>query len=68
MRIDQINKIERNCKMVQDFRNDDKNSRKSIYEIVPNKNYVLVHKIKGQYAEVISAQNALLLVIRHFKP
>lgn len=66
MTIQQINEIERTCKQVRDLRNDTTNERKTIYELEHFVKYVLIHKRNGLVIGVSSAQNAIILVLRHF--
>ena len=62
----QILDIQRNFKMVQDYKNDATNERKSIYEVGQFRHYVLVHKKDGEVIRLYHAQNALSLVLKHF--
>lgn len=62
----QLNNIERTCRMCYDFRNNSTNERKIVYEIKPFMEYILIHKQNGNLVSFYCAQNGLTLVLNHF--
>lgn len=59
--------VQRNFKLVYDFRKEETNERKSIFEIGQFNHYCLIHKKNGEVVRLYHAQNALALVLKHFK-
>jgi hypothetical protein len=55
--------IERDYKPVQEYLNLPENESKKIYEIVPHKHYILLHKKGGKAIKIIHAQNVIVLML-----
>lgn len=62
-----LSDIERNYTIKFDFRNDETNERKTIYQVVNNSLYILIHKQNGSTIAKHDAQNALTLILKHLE-
>ena len=56
-----INRIERECNKVYDARNNQKNARISIYEVIANKEYLMIYKQNGIILKTVCAQNQITI-------
>lgn len=64
LNIEDLQQIERSCKIWKDSRNEKTNTRRTFYEITKDEKYICIIKTGGEYKKYLVSQNPLSILLK----